>query len=368
MGARLIATALGLAAVVACSFDGTAPTDPPANDAGAGDASVGVSVSGTIVEWDPVYPWQAGQPAAGVTLSLVIPAGDDVEIVVDGSTFTISNIIPGSAFAVAVSDDGIGGADQYFPTISQALSVEDQDVTDAVLEVVRQDFIDDVVQIQSQTPGDGLIAARVDSSDRVTNVIGIPPSTFADISQDTVYVAADGSPSASLQVMGDNGAVVLVNVETIVHTIELSDGTYTLAGNSAIVRPDHITIVDIDSGGDPPDCVGDVNDDFFEQQVVPIFSAKSCNQEGCHNSNNGGPVAGFDLVGDASDVYGEVMQNSRVLPNQPYVSPLLTKPGFEEAVDGHPQAIFLSRYDPDYVKICKWIATGAPVSEEVAGD
>jgi hypothetical protein len=110
---------------------------------------------------------------------------------------------------------------------------------------------------------------------------------------------------------------------------------------------------------DEVDCSGVAAE--FAADVVPMFSTKGCNDNGCHVGS--APAADLNLGGgDAAAIYASIIDNQAVdpetSPQDPLNAPISAKPlnGLSEHEGG---ANFASLDDADYATLYCWISAGA---------
>src|SRR6476620_5122649 len=99
----------------------------------------------------------------------------------------------------------------------------------------------------------------------------------------------------------------------------------------------------------------------FELDVMPLLTARGCNQGACHGKSRGQNGFQLSLLGfDADFDYAALTQQARgrrVFPAAPERSLLLQK---ATATLPHGGGVRLEKGSPDYKVILDWISQGAP--------
>lgn len=335
----------GIAALLlsACSFsagangdDGNA--DTPNNPTLPPDAEV-LTMSGTIVDF------VTGEPVTDVTALEGVDLSDG-DITVDGSTFTITGMVPFSIFRLKATSP------THEVTISGLLAIDDVDVTDAVIEVVPTALIDEAYDTTFRGRRDGVIVARLVDGNTGEPMTGVAEGAFP-VGDVIRFLDASWAVSRDAPISLDPGIALLLNVEPGLITLESQLPEHLFLSPKVRVEGSVVTLVDIDVGLEPPPLPMDV---AFDPDVVGVFDSRGC--AFCHRDTLlWNPPNGFDLGGTTDERYDQVM-NGRVVVMDPDASLLLRKPSFEEADDNH-QIVFENEYDPDSMILQAWILDGA---------
>jgi hypothetical protein len=334
--------ALGLLATVsACDFTGSDGPDE------GGPLGGSFSVTGDVVDF------RTGQPVLGATLSTsgLQPAR---EITVDGATFSLDGIPTNSAFQLSAS------APAHLLTFSPAILVEEDDVEGASAPLVSEEFLDDLregfdvdpdpakgVLLVRVVGADGQPRARIPAASLLLSVAGAAPRVLgADLS-----ATADLSTSAS-------GWVAFFGLPPgVVSLGQSATATLTLEMATSPIAAGAVTLATATATDGAPPMLRNVS---FSRDVVPIFAARRCTE--CHSGGGiGKDLGGLDLGGGASKIYKELLEEdpTRVRPNMPEASLIITMPSRESPPDGHPNSTFTSPADRDFQKLYVWIREGA---------
>ena len=322
----------------ACTFSGPggSESDPESPELPP-DVDV-LTMTGTIVDF------VTGQPVTDVTLEGVDLS--DGEISVTGSSFTVSGVLPYSIFRVRASSP------THETTISALLEIGEQDVTDAVVEVVPPALIDDAYSTTGRSRSDGLIIARLIDGSSGDPMAGVSRDAFP-VGDVIRFLDGAGAVSGDAPISLDPGVALLMNVDPGLVALDSQVSEHIFIAPQVRVEDSVVTLADIDVALEPPPLPMDVT----FNQVVGVFADRGCMI--CHRTGIiWNPPAGFDLLsGNNDDRYAAVM-DGRVDLADIYNSLLLRKPSFEEAEDGH-QIVFENQYDPDRMIIESWLLDGA---------
>src|SRR5690348_10535343 len=125
-----------------------------------------------------------------------------------------------------------------------------------------------------------------------------------------------------------------------------------------VLRAEDVAEVARDGGGAPRSRFGLVS---FELDIMPILTAKGCNQGACHGKARGQNGFQLSLLGfDADFDYAALTQQARgrrVFPAAPERSLLLEK---ATAALPHGGGVRIEPGSPEYDLVLQWISSGAP--------
>jgi hypothetical protein len=347
MHCRKLVLLLSLASVLGldgCFFSGSDQAD----DGVLGGA---LSVEGSFVDFGDGSPI-----ASGVSL---LTSGLDVapKIEVQDATFRILDIPENSSFQLLAS------APLYRPTYSPTVTLLQDNLTEVAAPLVRDSFIATLVTAFGVNP----TAARGVLLARLVDVKGAPRAGVAASNlvlsggpgvTGPRFLDATMKPTPAATVSSASGWVVFFEVSPGVASLsQAATATVTLDMAISPINAGSITISEIKVTDGPPSKFTNVS---FENQIVPIFSARGC--VGCHSGNGPGKdLGGLTLNGSPTKIYKELLTEdpTRVRSGLPETSLLLTMPSREAPPDRHPNVTFASATDADFQKIFVWIKEGA---------
>jgi hypothetical protein len=149
-------------------------------------------------------------------------------------------------------------------------------------------------------------------------------------------------------------AIVTVDANGLLHPVAEGESTLTIvAGQSELRIPIQVTGLK-----NPPPV-------SFEHEILPILSKARCNSGGCHGKAEGQngfklSLLGFDGPADYNALIKEG-RSRRVSLAAPQQSLLLRKASAEIP---HGGGLKISRDSPQYERLLRWIASGAPPTVE----
>lgn len=335
----------GLAALLlgACTFsvpgqggdgggdgNGDAQTTPPEVDL--------VTLSGTVVDY------LTGDPVTVSDIEGVDLSGGEISF--EGSTFTVSGILPFSIFRLEVA------APTHETTISALLEVGEEDVDGAVIEIVPPSLVDDAYDSADRERSDGLIIATLIDASSGSPMAGVAEDAFS-VGEVIRFVDTSGAVSRSAPASLDAGIAMLLNVAPGLVSLVSMLPEHVFIAPQVRVKDSVVTLVNIDVGLEPPPLPTGVT---FEDDVVGVFAGRGCMW--CHSDGPfWNPPNGFDLNAPMDERYDLVM--ARVNLEDPEASLLLRKPSFEYPRDNH-QIVFANKYDEDRMILEAWILDGSP--------
>jgi hypothetical protein len=307
-----------------------------------------VSARGQVVDFQTRAAITTG---TSVAISGLSPAPS---VTLEGAAFTISDILPNSAFEV------LAGAPAHWPTSSQVV-VSLSGIDGLEVPVVSESFITGLATAFGVTPSAArgiLLLHLVDPTGKPRAGVAAASFTVAGTAGphflDANLIAAataTASSSSGWAVFFDvpvglaglsQGLNAGVTVDMA--AVPIAAGTVTVAtaavSDGAPVLPSHVR---------------------FATQIVPIFKTRGC--QACHSGGGPGKDLGnLTLDGSAKLIYKELVEerpNTRVRIAAPETSMVLTMPSREEPPDRHPNVTFTGPRDPDYLKLLVWIREGA---------
>ena len=279
-----------------------------------------------------------------MTVEAVDIPGAQVEV--DGSSFTVTNVLPQSVFRLRISSP------THAVTLSALIEVGDDAVADLVLSAVSSSLIDSAYAAAGTGPSGGVIVARLVDGTTGEPVSGVTRDAigFGDA---TVFLDSTNTLAPEAPASTASGVGIALNVPEGLVEIVSSVPEHVFIAPIVRVESDVASVVDIEVGLEPPPLPANMD---FESDILPVFDAQGCNN--CHQGSGDGKIdGGFSLNGSPTTRYDQVML--RVDLDNPEDSLFLRKPSFEDPPDGH-QIVFANQYDPDFMKMRSWVLDGAP--------
>ena len=342
----LLAAVLALAACGSSSDPGGAPGDIPA-----------YSASGTVVDFE------TGNDIAGVATVSTTNLSPPPSITVNGASFQLDDIPPGSVFDLLV-----GSPPDYVSTYGATVEVTDADETGIVASAISTDYLSRLADGfgVSPTSTKGILIARAITEDGKPRA-GVSADAFeldgAAPSAGPYFLDENLAAAPALTETSASGYVVFFELEPgLIAVNAAADSGYSMSMNPSPAAAAVVTLSQVIVSDGPVALPSNIS---FSNDVMPIFIAR-----GCANCHSGGGI-GKDLGGlmlDSGDnkVYSEVateispnFATARIDLTYPERSLLLTMPSPEDPPDAHPNVTFLGPSDPDYRTIQVWIMEGA---------
>ena len=307
-----------------------------------------------------VFDWRSGDPLAGALVETIGITPVQTALSESGGSFVL-DAVPINGFVLL--NVAVAG---HVRTISPALLVGDESMSDAIafavssadaaafeagFAVTRSDALGVVLGRTASEAGSG-IPGVVD--------LQVLPATIEY--EGPFFLGPGAVPSAGAGATTADGGFVFFNVSLGDVSVQASAQDLVFETQGTAVMEDTWSLVSVPGdgpgvGGSPtPTPTGTPGPQSFENDIVPIFSARGCTGSGCHRPPTTG--GGLRLNQSATQIYDGVFQrcNTADPPN----SLLLIKPLFEAAPNHTGGNIFLTTADPDYQKMLRWISDGAP--------
>ncbi len=340
-------------ALPGCGSSGSQGGGP---DGGAGEIP-SYRATGTVVDFE------TSDDIAGVATVLTTNLKPPPSITVNGASFELDGIPPGSVFDLLV-----GSPPDYVSTYGATIEVADADETGITARAISTDYLSRLASGFGVTPSSTtgiLIARAVDDAGKPR--AGVSADAFeldgAAPTAGPYFLDAKLAPAPALTETSDSGYVVFFELAPGLITVNAAAASgYTMSMNPSPTAAAVVTLSQVIVSDGPGALPSNVS---FRDDVMPIFVAR-----GCTNCHSGGGI-GKDLGGlmlDSGDnkVYSEVateispnFKTTRIDLTYPERSLLLTMPGPEDPPDAHPNVTFLGPSDPDYQTIMVWIMEGA---------
>lgn len=353
---RHLHTWLSAALLISAAACGTEDDGDDVDNDPDGDGIASYAVSGTV------HDFETGSAIDGVATVATDGLVPPPTVSVSGATFTIEDVPPYSVFDVLA-----GSPPAYRSTYNVAIQVDEADVSDVALFVVREAYLGELAAAFGVTPtfGTSIVIARVTGADGQP-FAGVPAAAFelpATVAG-PFFLDADRRPAPELASTSASGLVVLFDVQPgLFRVTAAADSGYAVTMPDAPVAATAVTLADLtvtDEGQvEVPQNVSFTND------VAPIFELRGCVL--CHDGGGiGKDLGGLHLNGATEKMYRELAEEIspntntlRINLQAPETSLLLTMPSREDPPDAHPNASFASPADPDYQIILAWIREGA---------
>lgn len=339
-------------ATTACGGDNMDPAPGDDNEPSDTDVSA-ISVSGTVVDFESGASIEG---SASVSTDGLSPAPT---VSMTGAQFTVEGVAPFSTFHLLASSPP-----NYRSTYNVVVETADSNVSNLELAALHEDFVDSLyTEFALDADGGFLLAQLVDDSGAPR--AGVPGDVFAldDAVVGPYFLDEERQPDAELSQSSASGYALFFQVEPGLASLGAapdSGWTMAMADSPVAARTATLATITVSEGAlEVPSGVS------FAQDVAPIFEERGCVL--CHDGGGiGKDLGGLHLNGAAEKMFRELTQElspslgiTRVDPENPEESILLTYPSREDPPDDHPNATFLSKSDPDYLTILGWIQEGA---------
>jgi hypothetical protein len=179
-----------------------------------------------------------------------------------GGQVTVEGILQQSIFRVRTTTP------THETTISALLAVADEDVTNAIVEVVPPQLIADAYDTSRRLDREsGVIVSRLRDIADGAPMAGIAGDAFT-IGETTVFLDGEGAVSGDAPASTASGVALLLNVPAGLVELESALPEHYFDAPLARVESSGVTLVNIDVGLDPPPIPTNVS---FENDVMPIF-------------------------------------------------------------------------------------------------
>lgn len=320
---------------------------------GSKDPEPTVRVSGIVADW------RSGDPLPGALIETIGITPVQTALSESDGSFVL-DAVPINGFVLL--NVAVAG---HVRTISPALLVGDESLSDALALAVSSDDAAAFESGFSVTASDGLGVVLGRTATEAGS--GIPGVADVQVLPGTTdyegpFFLGPGSVPAGAAETTADGGFVFFNVSLGDVSVQASAADLVFETQGTVVVDDVWSLVHVPGdgpgvGGSPtPTPTGTPGPQSFENDIVPIFSARGCTGSGCHRPPTTG--GGLRLNQSAAQIYDGVLQrcNTADPPN----SLLLLKPLFEAAPNHTGGNIFLTSADPDYQKMLRWITDGAP--------
>lgn len=340
---RNVAVVVLVAAVAACTFDGS----------GLEDDGV-LRVSGTVRDF------ATGETIDGVAGVIADGVSPSPPVTIDGGRFQIDGIPPFSVFHILSSSPP-----GYRPTYNIATEVFDRDLDGIAALVLPETYVAELAAAFEVEATGILLGRAIDEAGNPR--AGVPATAFeinnAEPLVGPFFLDAERRPAPDLDATSASGWVVFFEVPPGQVAVTAAPGSgFTMLMAASPSAPTVVTLADIvvtDGALVRPRNIS------FTADVIPIFDGRGC--AACHSGGGSGRDLGdLTLDGSAKLIHGELVEEisplhlvTRIDRVAAAASLLLTMPSREDPPDAHPNVTFLSPDDPDYLTILVWIEEGA---------